>query len=401
MNIKNHARHAVLALALAGSFATAVGATGAVRADGDVPQDSAATEVPPVPPAEDTPPGSDDGSTETPPAADDGTAAPSTDPETPPESTEPTELPPESTTPSDAIAEPPSDAIATVVAATAATAPQSPGTYAFNGNVKLTWLAPASDGGSAIDYYVVQRSMNGTSGWTDVGSPASTSFIVSGLSNGTKYYFRIAAHNGVGLGAFSAVVNAVPLTVPSAPMYPQANPNNTGAVMVTWQAPSNNGGATVDLYQVQRATSWIGPWTKVADVGVLGRLDDAPLKPGTTYFYRVAAHNAAGWGAYSYLVAAVPRTVPAIVPFCNAYQPIHGAKWISVKWQPPSSNGAPIEYYTIELWKNGAYYYSYKKEAYQVQGTVDVFSFGIYQVRVSAHNAAGDGPYCSQSVGVY
>jgi hypothetical protein len=282
-----------------------------------------------------------------------------------------------------------------VASATAATAPQSPVATPWNGSVTLTWTAPASDGGATIDMYDVQRSTTGTSGWMSIASPTSTSYSAIGLTNGTKYYFRIAAHNSAGYGPYSTVVSAVPRTIPSAPMYPTATPNNNGAVMVTWQLPSNNGGAAVDLYQVQRATSWIGPWTKVADVGVLGRLDDSALKPGTTYFYRVAARNAAGWGAWSYLVAAVPRTAPSMVPWCNFYQ--QGSMRIQLKWQVPANNGAAIDHYWVELWKNGKFYIAYKKEAYQTDGGAQVYSTGLYDVRISAHNAAGYGPYCQQS----
>ncbi len=90
-----------------------------------------------------------------------------------------------------------------------------------------------------------------------------------------------------------------------------------------------------------------------------------------------------------------------MVPWCNVYQPVNGLLRIALKWQAPSSNGAPIDYYWVEIWKNGIYYMSYKKEAYQLSGQVDVFSPGIYDVRISAHNAVGDGAYCSQSTGVY
>jgi hypothetical protein len=55
-----------------------------------------------------------------------------------------------------------------------------------DGQVALSWSAPASDGGSAILKYQVSKD-NGTS-WTDVG--LNTSHTFTGLTNGTEYTFR-------------------------------------------------------------------------------------------------------------------------------------------------------------------------------------------------------------------
>ena len=77
-----------------------------------------------------------------------------------------------------------------------------------SGRLQLTWLAPASNGGAAIADYVIQRSPNGTSGWTTVsdGVSTATAYTVTGLTNGVRYYFRIFARNAAGNSAASAVV---------------------------------------------------------------------------------------------------------------------------------------------------------------------------------------------------
>ena len=57
-----------------------------------------------------------------------------------------------------------------------------------SGQVRLTWLAPASNGGAVVTDYVIQRSWNGTGGWVVVsdGVRATTGYTVSNLSNGTR-----------------------------------------------------------------------------------------------------------------------------------------------------------------------------------------------------------------------
>ena len=87
-----------------------------------------------------------------------------------------------------------------------------------SGEVRLSWSAPASNGGSPVTDYVIEQSTNGTT-WVTVvdGVSTTTSFEVSGLTNGTAYQFRVSASNAVGDGPSSIAVSATPRTVPGAP----------------------------------------------------------------------------------------------------------------------------------------------------------------------------------------
>jgi hypothetical protein len=77
---------------------------------------------------------------------------------------------------------------------------------AGNTQVSLTWSAPASNGGAEITDYVVQYSSNGGTNWTTFndGTSTSVSAVVTGLTNGTTYIFKVAAVNSVGTGNFSS-----------------------------------------------------------------------------------------------------------------------------------------------------------------------------------------------------
>ena len=87
-----------------------------------------------------------------------------------------------------------------------------------SGEVRLTWSAPASNGGSPVTDYVIEQSTNGTT-WVTIVDGVSTamSHTVSGLSNGTGYQFRVSARNAAGDGSSSIAVSATPRTVPGAP----------------------------------------------------------------------------------------------------------------------------------------------------------------------------------------
>jgi hypothetical protein len=174
------------------------------------------------------------------------------------------------------------------------------------GRVQLSWQPPASNGGVAITDYVIQRSLNGTSGWTTVPDGLSTarSFTVTGLTNGTRYFFRVLAKNAEGNSAPSNVANAIPRAVPSAPGSLRAVPGNR-QVTLSWLLPAANGAPITD-YIIQRLSN--GAWIRINDgVNTARSFNVTGLANGTRYSFRVLAKNAAGNSAPSNVVNAVPR----------------------------------------------------------------------------------------------
>jgi predicted phage tail protein len=101
-------------------------------------------------------------------------------------------------------------ATVSAVPRTVASAPRSVTATPGSRQVKLTWAAPSSNGGSAITGYVVQR-WTGTK-WSTITTAAASarSFTATGLSNGTRYSFRVIAVNGAGFSTPSPTVSAVP-----------------------------------------------------------------------------------------------------------------------------------------------------------------------------------------------
>ena len=101
-----------------------------------------------------------------------------------------------------------------LVAPPAATAPGAPRTFAAapgDGEVVLTWTAPASTGGTPITRYEhrhkVTSATNFLATWTSAGTALTAT--VSGLANGTPYSFEVRAVNSVGAGT-AATESATP-----------------------------------------------------------------------------------------------------------------------------------------------------------------------------------------------
>jgi titin len=108
------------------------------------------------------------------------------------------------------------------------------------GQATVNWIAPVSDGGSAITGYDVTRYVGGVAyGTTSVG--VVTQATVSGLTNGTTYTFRVAAKNAAGIGAKSADSN--PVTIDATRLTLTVTKSGTGAGTVTSSVGGINCGA--------------------------------------------------------------------------------------------------------------------------------------------------------------
>ena len=96
--------------------------------------------------------------------------------------------------------------------------------------------------------------------WSPIHDGVGThnSYTATGLTNGTRYYFRVRAKNAAGVGAPSNVEDQIPRTVPSAPRTVTAIAGS-GRVVLKWSSPASTGGAAITRYVIQRATSPTGP----------------------------------------------------------------------------------------------------------------------------------------------
>ena len=85
-----------------------------------------------------------------------------------------------------------------------------------NSRVTLSWAAPPSGGAAISDYLIFDGTRRGGENRTPVNGSlvTATSYTVTGLTNGTTYYFRVIAVNAAGKGPLSA---EAPATLPAYP----------------------------------------------------------------------------------------------------------------------------------------------------------------------------------------
>jgi hypothetical protein len=154
---------------------------------------------------------------------------------------------------------------ATITAPSAAfpapmSAPTSLAAAGGNAQVSLTWTAPSYIGGSAITDYSVQFSSNSGSTWTTFSRTSSTtaSQVVTGLTNGTAYVFRVAGINSSGTGTFTAASSSVtPSAAPAFSAIPTLTSNTSNGVAATNNTWGGNPHDAWSAFDSNTSTYWM------------------------------------------------------------------------------------------------------------------------------------------------
>jgi titin len=178
----------------------------------------------------------------------------------------------------------------------APTAPKTPVALSANGAGTFKWVVPDSDNGQAINGYVVTPILAGQGQRPRVFNSTGTTRLLTGLTNGRSYAFKVAARNSIGLGPVSLISNAVVIGAPAAPkgVHPVKVAPTTFKVNFS---PGPNNGAPVRRYAAICASS-NGGATK-GQYGLSSPVTVTGLTVGKTYTCTVRAANKRGNGLTS------------------------------------------------------------------------------------------------------
>ena len=196
-------------------------------------------------------------------------------------------------------------------------APRSLTATAEDGQVVLMWQAPANNGAAILRYEYRLKAGDGAFGeWTaipdsDPGGANAMRYRITGLTNGETYIVEVQAVTSVGEG-YVVRVTVTPATPPDAPGSLAATSDDE-EVVLTWQAPADNGGSAILRYEywLQAGAGTFGEWTAIPDSAAGGanavRYRVTGLTNGTAYTVEVRAVNAAGASA-AVRVTVTPRS---------------------------------------------------------------------------------------------
>ncbi|MCU1415560.1 MAG: fibronectin type protein [Microbacteriaceae bacterium] len=261
-------------------------------------------------------------------------------------------------------------------------APTAVGGSAQDGAVSLGWTAPGATGQGPITDYAIQYAVaSSTPSWNSVtdGVSTVTSTVISGLTDGTGYIFRVAAINAVGTSSWSTQSSTItPSGPPSAPTSLVATPGD-GQLSIAFTVAASGSAVTDYQYQVGSG-SWVSAGTALSPVVVPG------LTNGVSYAIGLRAISAIGTGAASSSVTRVPQSVPG-APSITSTSADGGVA--SVVFTPGFSGGGTILDYQYQLDGTGSWI-SAATTASPV-AISGLASGSSHTVSLRARNAAGTG----------
>ena len=245
------------------------------------------------------------------------------------------------------------------------TPPQDLSALHFNQSVRLSWLAPVSNGGSPIIRYEYrQRTGEADFGeWTSIpdsstGQANELAYSVPSLTNGTNYTFEVSSVNNAAASASSNQASATPqvITTPGQPR-DYAVSSGDGEVFLQWLRPAQDGGRPISGYEycLDLADQCSASWTTVPDAAIStggrGHLA-APSSNGAYTRAKIRAVNSQGGGTEDDL-AAVPISGAPAAPADLGAETISSTQ-VRITWtEPQSQEGTTITSYTLEQSADG------------------------------------------------
>uniref|UniRef100_A0A669BZU2 Myomesin 2 n=1 Tax=Oreochromis niloticus TaxID=8128 RepID=A0A669BZU2_ORENI len=285
--------------------------------------------------------------------------------------------------------------------------PSAPGqviaTRETDTSVLIQW-APPKEPNNLIGYYIDQC-VQGSKNWTSANHKPhkNTRFVVSGLTTGETYVFRVQAINELGLSDESQ--ESAPLTVKAALTTPSAPYDiallycDGHSMILNWKKPLRSGGAKIKEYYVDKRRSGTTMWREVHIPPFTERVYKVEnLTEGAVYQFHVYAANLAGLGPaskHSEDFTCDPWTMPEPGPaydltFCEVRD-----NSLVVEWQKPVYTGSgPITGYHVEYAKKGTANWITANEKAASHRFLKVTGLEVgttYVFRVRAVNAAGVG----------
>ena len=303
----------------------------------------------------------------------------------------------------------------------------------YNGHLRIGidhTISPSNPSHSDTSVTVTWKYYLGTDGWNFSGDSSSlhegadgwggtTTNFTNNLSSGDMLVDTHSETYSIGYSSGSKSANAnltgayngatpshsVSVNLPDRPVAAPSNgeaANSTSVTAtgftVTWSTPTDNGGASVDNYEVQLCTGpnfgtgIVADWT--AGNGATFSHAFTGLDSNRKYYYRVRAHNSAGWGDWTdssgdnvTTLSGTPSTPSSLTSTSKDQTSI------TLGWGASSNNGGTGLTYTAECYSNSGLTTLVHSDS-GLTATADTFT-GLtagttYYFRVKATNSNGD-----------
>ncbi|XP_028829120.1 protein sidekick-1 isoform X2 [Denticeps clupeoides] len=292
--------------------------------------------------------------------------------------------------------------------------------------LQLSWL-PGGDGSSPVRYFTLQTRQLPDGEWithTASINHSATAWEVNRLKPYTSYKMRMMATNDVGDSAYSKETEAVTTLqdVPDeAPVILTVKPSTTTSVLIQWQPPQDTtiNGVLVgyriyykDLQQnttqteakasanqtAARAEATAKSTFKTVSSASLTEFELTQLGKYKRYEIVMAAYNVIGESPPSSPVEVfVGEAAPSVAPQSVEVNIVSSSQ-LDVLWEPPplETQNGNIQGYKIYYWEKDKQNETEKVKVLFVPDTSvrlkNLTAYTSYLIKLSAFNAAGDGP---------
>ncbi len=257
--------------------------------------------------------------------------------------------------------------------------------------INLSWTDNSNDESG----FKVEFSLNGTSGWAEIATvnANTTTYQHTGLTSGTKYYYRVCAYNAIGNSEFSNILNITAgASAPSAPTNLAANVASATQINLSWTDNSNNETG----FKVERSFDGSTGWAEIAALAAnTTTYQNTGLVASTKYYYRVYAYNAGGNSEYSNIPNAT-TSAGASVPAAptNLTATAASATQINLAWADKATDETG---YKVEWSSNGTSGWTIITTSLGANTTsfqhTGLTAGTTYYYRVYAYNANGNSEY--------
>ncbi|KAM9376089.1 titin-like [Pholidichthys leucotaenia] len=167
-------------------------------------------------------------------------------------------------------------------------------------SMTVCWKRPASDGGSRISGYVIEKREKHGVRWARVNKKPVYDLRVkaSGLHEGCEYEFRVFAENAAGLSEPSLPCTLTlaedPKFPPSPPPKPTIVDSSRTSITLTWNKPLFDGGAVVTGYKIEFRKSAEEDWSVAVHNTDRTEFTVTGLTMGAEYIFTVRSINKVG-----------------------------------------------------------------------------------------------------------
>jgi hypothetical protein len=238
--------------------------------------------------------------------------------------------------------------------------------------------------------YTAQYKVQGTLTYTSVSLDKDTTSVdLSNLDANVEYTVRVSATNDFGEGDPSTTVDVtiVPTTVPVAPTGLAVVSTSPFVLSATWDDLASTEGVTSYTFEFKRSSDL----TYTPMVTLSPSIDVSGLEGATDYDCRVTGVNTLGDGTPSVVVTVmISPTVPPLAP-TNLTVDDSVENHLTLHWTKVNADSAATEY-RIE------WFHSPQSMTVNVPASASTYMITgllpgtVYDVAVSALNAAGHGP---------